>query len=82
MTTTRIITINLDEMMSDYDHDNNWDFIDSKVEKMYGLEVLEEKITSGYELESIDMSSQDMVWTFEIEVDGLWNDFSEILEIE
>ena len=38
------IRINLDEMMSDSDHENNWGFIDSKVEEKYGSEVLQEKI--------------------------------------
>ena len=33
------IEINLDEMMSDYDYDNNWDFIDGKVEEKYGEEI-------------------------------------------
>ena len=61
------IEINLDEMMSDYDYDNNWDFIDSKVCEEYGEEILEEKITSGYELESFNQSSHQMVWTFEVE---------------
>lgn len=61
------IEVNLDEMMSDYEHDNNWDFIDSKVYEEYGEEILEEKITSGYELESFNQSSHQMVWTFEVD---------------
>ena len=61
------IEINLDEMMSDTDFGNNWDFIDGKVYEEYGEEILEEKITSGYELESFNQSSHQMVWTFEVD---------------
>ena len=61
------IEINLDEMMSNTGFGNNWNFIDGKVEEKYGEEILQEKITSGYLLESFNKSSHEMVWTFEVD---------------
>ena len=37
------------------------------VEEKYGEEILQEKITSVYLLESFNKSSHEMVWTFEVD---------------
>jgi hypothetical protein len=68
------IRINLDEMMSDSDHENNWGFIDSKVEEKYGSEVLQEKILGDYKLETLDKSLKNMVWSFKIDRKFLYDD--------
>ena len=43
------IKVNLLEMMSDTDFDNDWDYIDSMVIDQFGEDVFQNKITSGYD---------------------------------
>ena len=45
------IEINLDEMMSDYDYENNWDFIDSKVCEEYVEDCICEEIPYAEDVE-------------------------------
>lgn len=63
--------VNLLKMMSDTDYDNDWDCLDNQVIHLFGEDVFQNKITSGYTYittQCIDETPY-LWWKFEVEED-------------